>query len=396
MRIAIIADCYIPMRSSAAVMIEDLAVEFQSQGHTAIVITPDSQITIPVETTLEKGVHVLRVKAPHTKDVGYVRRTLSELYMPYLMLRRFRKSDFSELALDGIVWYSPSIFHGPLVKALKKANGCKSYLILRDIFPEWAVDMGIMRRGLPYRFFKLMEAYQYSVADTIGVQSPANCKYLHKWAVPDKRKIEVLHNWLADAENSGCCITLNSTSLVGRKIFVYAGNMGVAQGLEPFIDVIERLDQIRDDIGFLFVGRGSEVKKLRREVVERKLDNVLFFNEIPHQDIPGLYAQCHFGLVILDPRHRTHNIPGKFISYMKNGLPVLACINDGNDMLDLIAIRGVGRAYVGICIDEVVSGITEMVDKLDCELDASNRCKVLALELFSSETAVRQILGSFK
>ena len=394
MRIGLVADCYTPMRTSAAIMLEDLAAEFQNQGHIPIVIIPDANLGSPIANAEENGVQVLRVKVPQIKDVGYVRRTLSELYMPFVIIRRLRQNGFLNLALDGVVWYSPSIFHGPLVNALKKSNDCKGYLILRDIFPEWAVDMGIMSRGIPYKFFKVVESYQYSLADTIGVQSPSNTNYFKRWAAHAHRKVEVLHNWLGDIENVGCSISIDTGLLAGRKIFVYAGNMGVAQGMDGILDVIERLDLSRDDIGFLFIGRGSEVQALRLDAAKRGLGNFLVLDEIPHEEISGLYAQCHFGLVFLDSRHRTHNIPGKFISYIKNGLPVLACINEGNDLFELIGANKVGRAYVGICGGRVFSGITDMVDSLYGDLETPNNCRALAYGLFSSKTAVEQIIDS--
>lgn len=395
MRIALITDSYSPLRNSAAVMLEDLAIEFKRKGHTPIVITPDANLDTSITNTIEQGIQVLRIKTPRTKDIGYIRRTLSEFFLPYIMLYTLRRSRLFDLELDGLVWYSPSIFHGPLVKSLKKASSCKGYLILRDIFPDWAVDMGIMSRGLPYRFFKLVEAYQYKVADTIGVQSPSNLKYLKRWESPNHRQIEVLNNWLSDIDVNGCSISINKTSLAGRKIFVFAGNMGVAQGVDTFLDVVKRIDDTRNDIGFMFVGRGSELIKLRHNATKRNLHNILFYDEIPYNEIPGLYAQCHFGLVFLDSRHQTHNIPGKFISYMQNGLPVLACINKGNDLFDIIDSKQVGRAYEGICFEKVVYGIHEMVDGLNDDTEVMRNCKALASDLFSTNAAVKKIVGSF-
>ena len=88
-------------------------------------------------------------------------------------------------------------------------------------------------------------------------------------------------------------------------------------------------------MGFLFVGRGSDAQTLRTEARALGLTNVVFFDEIDPDEIPGLYAQCDIGLVSLDRRHKTHNIPGKFLSYMRSGLPVLASVNPGNDILKL-------------------------------------------------------------
>jgi glycosyltransferase involved in cell wall biosynthesis len=155
---------------------------------------------------------------------------------------------------------------------------------------------------------------------------------------------------LADAPMAGCSITVANTRLAGRKIFVYAGNMGVAQGMGVLLDLAERL-RARDDIGFLFVGPGTDRDRLRYDAARRQLNNVQFFDEIDRAEIPGLYQQCHAGIVALDRRHKTHNIPGKFLSYMQTGLPVLASINSGNDLAALISGERVGDTCTDASVD---------------------------------------------
>jgi glycosyltransferase involved in cell wall biosynthesis len=391
MRIALIADAYPPMRTSGAVQLRDLSQELVRQGHRPTVMIPSANQEQPWLLEDLKGVQVLRLKAPRTKDIGYVRRTIGEFMLPFMMLRNFRKSSLGNTRWDGVVWYSPTIFLGPLANALKKDSACRSYLIIRDIFPEWAVDMGLLRRGLAYRFFKAVEHYQYSVADVIGVQTSANLSYFDHWVKRDRRRIEVLQNWLADAPDVGSDIVVADGPLAGRTIFVYAGNMGVAQGMDVLIDLADRL-RSRQDIGFLFVGRGSEVQRLRKDAKERGLDNVVFHDEIDPSEIPGLYVQCHIGIVALDPRHKTHNIPGKFLSYMQSGLPVLACINPGNDLADLIQKEGVGR----VCTDQSVDSLQRLAVELADEIASGKRvsilCRELSRKLFSPEVAVRQIV----
>jgi glycosyltransferase involved in cell wall biosynthesis len=154
-----------------------------------------------------------------------------------------------------------------------------------------------------------------------------------------------------------------NSPLAGRTIFVYAGNMGVAQGMHILLDLAERL-RGRRDIGFLFVGRGSDAQRLREDAKTRGLDNVVFYDEIDPSEIAGLYAQCHVGVVALDPRHKTHNIPGKFLSYMQSGLPVLATINAGNDLVDLIQAERVGR----VCTDDAVDTPQRLAAELAREL----------------------------
>lgn len=207
--------------------------------------------------------------------------------------------------------------------------------------------------------------------------------------------MEVLQNWLAEAPSSECSISVCDTPLAGRRIFVYAGNMGVAQGMGILLDLAESI-KYRTDIGFLFVGRGSDAQRLRNDASVRGLDNVVFFDEIDPNDIPGLYAQCDVGLVALDPRHKTHNIPGKFLSYMQCGLPVLATINPGNDLVGLIENEGVGRVGTDTSVESLGRMALALVDDLVPDDGIKNRCKALAARLFSPEAAVKQIVEALR
>lgn len=395
MRLVLIADVYPPLRSSGAVQLRDLSIEFAKQGHevTMMVATPELKELWSVENW--HGVQVIRLKTPQTKDVNYVRRTIGELLMPFYMLHRLRKSPLGQQQWDGVVWYSPTIFLGPIVQALKTASQCKSYLIIRDIFPEWAVDMGLMGRGLPYRFFKAIVNYQYSVADVIGIQTLGNQTYFTEWLEQANGRLEVLQNWLEDAPNRGCSISVADTHLAGKKIFVYAGNMGIAQGMGVLLDLADQLRN-RSDIGFIFVGRGSDAKKLRLDALQRNLDNVLFFDEIDPDEIPGLYAQCHVGLVALDPRHKTHNIPGKFLSYMQAGLPVLAAVNSGNDIVGLIQSEDVGLVCTDNSVVTLKSNAEQLLSALEQDTGYASRCKDLSVRLFSPAVAVRQIVTALQ
>ena len=264
MRIALLADTFPPLRTSGAVQLRDLSREFVRQGHQLTVMLPAADLAQPWVMEEMDGVQVLRLRASKTKDIGYLRRTVNEFLMPFAMRRQLRQSPLAQQRWGGVIWYAPSIFHGPLASALKKSSNCKGYLIIRDIFPEWAADMGLMGRGLPYRFFRAVAQYQYSVADIIGVQTAGNLPYFQDWAAGAGRQLEVLQNWLAHAPATRCSIDLAKTALAGRKVFVYAGNMGVAQGMSVLLDLAERL-RSRADIGFLFVGRGSDAQRLAAE-----------------------------------------------------------------------------------------------------------------------------------
>lgn len=393
MRIALIADTFPPLRTSGAVQLRDLSREFARQGHHLTVLLPSAEQKVPWLLEDVDGVQVLRLKAPRTKDIGYVRRTFGELAMPFAMLRQLRKSPLAGERWEGVVWYSPSIFHGPLASALKRSSGCKGYLIIRDIFPEWAVDMGLMGRGLPYRVFDAVARYQYSVADVIGVQTPGNRSYFHRWQQRPGRTLEVLQNWLDKSAQARCSIRLSETPFAGRKVFVYAGNMGVAQGMDILLDLADLL-RSRKDVGFLFVGRGSDAARLKTLAIERQLDNVLFHDEIHPDEIPDLYAQCSAGIVALDPRHKSHNIPGKFLTYMQSGLPVLANINAGNDLAQIIRDYRVGQVCENNQANDLMVLANSLLMQIEQDTDLSDRCRNLFQREFAVEKTVRQIVAA--
>lgn len=393
MRIVLIADTFPPLRNSGAVQLRDLSREFVRQGHELTVLLPAADIDDSWVIENIDGVQIVRLKAPKTKDINYVCRTIGEFLMPYVMRRNLSKSPLNDKKWDGVVWYAPSIFHGPLAHSLKKRSGCKGYLIIRDIFPEWAVDMGLMGRGLPYKFFNAIAQYQYSVADVIGVQTPGNRSYFDDWKKKSDGKLEVLQNWLGKPAADKCVIRLSETSLAGRKIFVYAGNMGVAQGMDIVLQLAEKM-LVWSDVGFVFVGRGSEVNRLRAFAQERCLSNVLFFDEIDPDQIPDLYSQCSVGIVALDPRHKSHNIPGKFLTYMQSGLPVLANVNAGNDLIALILNEKVGQVCESNQINDLTISAKTLLEQIDTDPALSSRCIKLFEREFSVTSAVQQITNS--
>ena len=393
MKIALISVHYSPLHTSCALQMRDMARALLSLGHEPLVIVPSKGLKNAYKIEIIDGIKVFRLKFFGATDIGYFWRGVSELLMSFTILRSIRKSGFPMKDLEGIVWYSPTIFFGPIVNLLKRKSNCPSYLILRDIFPEWTLDLGILRKTPIYYFFKLFAKYQYSLANIIGVQTPSNLKYLESWSMGSNRQLEVLNNWLSTPHTKNTNISLTSTHLSGRKFFVYIGNMGIAQGMDVLIRLAESL-QKRRDIGFLFVGRGSEVERLKKYSSDKKLNNILFYEEISSDEIPDLLSMCHVGLIALDSRHKSHNIPGKFLSYMQAGLPVLAKVNVGTDLINLIQDENVGYAYTGNNINDLRGLAEDLVSNEKNLQDMSKQAKTLMRKTFSSNSAAEQIISS--
>ena len=396
MNFVLIADAFLPMKTSGAVQIRDLVNEIAAQDHKITVLLPDSSLRNPwqLEQPAEK-ITVLRLKALPTKDISYFRRAIGEHLLSFFMYRNLKKSPLKDTKWDAIIWYSPTTFFGPLVSKIKAQSNCRAYLILRDIFPEWAVDMGLLKKGMIYRYFKGVERNQYEQADVIGVQTPSNLDYFASEHSTLKARIEVLNNWLAEANPETSSVQVSETSLAGRKIFVYTGNIGIAQGMEILIELAAKM-QKDENVGFIFVGRGTAVEQIQKQVAELDLDNVLFFDEINPNEIPSLLEQCHVGLIALDPRHRNDNIPGKFLAYMQSGLPVLASINAGNDLENTINEKKVGEVVTSNDLAALYTKANQLLKNIEVDPEFNMRSKELAGDQFSASSAVRQIVKALE
>ncbi len=387
--IVLIVPVFPPNNTSAAIQLFDLAKEFKKQGDNITVLVPSSEISSAYLCDTKNGIKILRLKTLKMTDVSNARRAIAEFLMPYFMMLNLRKFNIALIKCDGLIWYSPSIFFGPLIKFLKKKYDIPTYLIVRDIFPDWAADLELIKRGLIYKFFKFIENSQYKLADTIGVQTKSNLKYFDGVVKKYSNSAEILHNWLSEAPIKKCPINLTSSLLAKKKIAIYAGNIGVAQDLEFFLHLAKNMSP-RNDFGFLFVGRGSQKKSLEKKAKDLNLSNVLFLDEIDSSEIPGLYQQCHIGIVSLDKRHKQHNIPGKFLSYMSAGLPVLALVNKDNDLIELIKKYDVGFASSNYSIKEIEILLMKILENILLNKYQFN-CKRLSEELFSTQVAVNKI-----
>lgn len=392
MRVLLVADTFPPATISGALQMRDLAVALVKAGHRPVVLVPDSDLSRSCVLGEMEGVEVCRVWAPRTKDVSYLRRVAAEFVLPWVLRRAFRSTSLARESWDGIVWYSPTIFLGPFVAWFKRRHQCRSYLILRDLFPDWAVDAGVLRRGgVAHRLLKAVERFQYRQADVIGVQTPANLPIVAADA-PADAVLEVLHNWLempAAAPVGG-----DHPAVVAfrhRKIFVYAGNMGVAQELGAFISLARELRH-RQDIGFLLIGRGSEKARLASDVAALRLENIRVEDQVPQDELSRLLTFCYAGIIALHPAHGTHNIPGKLLTYLQAGLPVLARVNPGNDLHEFVRSEGLGASVAGDSLAALVEAVVLLADDPAKGREMGRKGRALSLRLFSPAAAAAQVV----
>jgi len=379
---------------SSAKLIHDLAVEFHRLGHEPIVVAPDENILTENQVSYENGVRVMRIRTGKIKSANKLIRAFNEMSLSKIIWKK-GKHFFYENPCNLIVYYSPSIFFGSLVKRLKKLFVCPSYLILRDIFPQWAVDAGILRRGIVYNYFKLKERQNYRAADIIGVQSSGNLRYFKENGLDKEYHLEVLYNWTTLAEEN---IQPSSyrvhLGLQNKVVFFYGGNIGVAQDIDNIIRLAENLRN-ESSAYILLVGEGSEVNRLKSKITLKGLTNIAIHDPLDQQEYLSMLSEFDVGLISLDRRLRTQNFPGKMLGYMYHAKPILASINRGNDLKEILEDKQAGL----VCFngeDEIfATHARSLLADANLRHRLGSNARALLENTFSVSQAAGQILAHF-
>jgi glycosyltransferase involved in cell wall biosynthesis len=394
MRILLLVVYYLPSTTSSAKLMSDLAAELQRLGHEVIVVAPDENILTDVETAVENGIQVLRVRTGRIKTASKWVRGFNEARLSDLIWDRGRPF-FKDNPCDLIIYYSPTIFFGFLVKRLKKQFGCPSYLILRDLFPQWALDAGILRRGLVYNYLKCKERQNHEAADIIGVQSPANLLYFRENGLDKKYHLEVLYNWTALEERSILPGDHRKRlGLQGKVVFFYGGNIGIAQDMDNIVRLAVNL-QKEPDAYFLLVGEGSEVPRLRAEIASKGLINIAIHPAVGQREYLSMLSEFDVGLISLDHGLKTQNFPGKMLGYMYYSMPMLASINPGNDLKVILEDNEAGLVCINKDDETFAAFARRLLADEALRLRMGRNARALLESTFSVSGAARQILAHF-
>lgn len=338
MRLVLVIDDYLPFSTRVgAKMFHELAVELITNGHNVTVITPSvSQVPAFHEEDID-GVNVWRFRSGPIKDVGKVTRALNETLLSFKAWQAIKHKVQSE-SFDGVIYYSPSIFFGGVVSKIKQVCKCPSYLVLRDLFPQWAVDAGMIRAGsLIERYFRFFEHYSYRQADVIGLMSEKNIEVFCQ-ANGTRYTTEVLRNWaaLAPCIPQRKSVSLrNKLGLEGKIIYFYGGNIGHAQDMANLMRLANGMRKYKN-AHFLFIGQGDEVELINKMASDWKLENFTYLPSVNQNEFKEILAEIDIGLFSLSSQHSAHNFPGKLLGYMVQSLPILGSVNVGNDLLELV------------------------------------------------------------
>lgn len=376
-------------------MIHDLGVHLVREGHQVSVVTPSDKATGPAQISIEDGIQVVRVKANSLKNIPRPLRAWRESRISGMIWKR-AGSFFASNSFDLIIFYSPTIFFGALLRRLKALWQCPAYLVLRDIFPKWAVETGLLRKGgILHRYFRHKEMLQYSVADVIGVEAPGNLAYFENDRAR-KQRVEVLFSWMEMmASDEPKHLWRSKLGLDGKVVFFYGGNIGVAQDMDNILRLAASVRE-QSDIFFLLVGEGSEVLRLKSEIHSRGLQNIAILPAVPQHEYLEMLREFDVGLVTLDRRLSTHNLPGKIFGYMNNALPILASVNPGNYLAVLLEGSSAGLACENGDDSCLVAAALRLAGDKELRRHMGRKSRYLLETKFSVQAAAAQILSHFR
>lgn len=395
MRIALFPDEYLP--ESARVhgkMFHELALEFMRQGHEVVVITPGKpNQSERLNIDFFEGVEVWRFRNGKIRDVGKVLRAINETLLSingWLAI----KNKVAERSFDACINYSPTIFFGPLVRKLRKKYNCFNYLILRDMFPQWAIDEGLITERSPIAsYFRFFEKLNYRASNVIGLMSDANVTYFNRLH-PGYNNLKVLRNWAETTPYSPKGLTIDirdQFNLRNKVIYFYGGNIGHAQDMGNLLRLVVAM-KAHTKAHFLFVGQGDEVGLVLREKKDKGLDNLTILSSVSQEEYKQLLTQVDVGLFSLAHSHQAHNFPGKLLGYMVQSLPILGSVNPGNDLIDFINGESSGFAYVNGDDEELFTAALYLLDNEQERYSLGSHAKRVLDTYFSVESAVKHLI----
>lgn len=347
----------------------DLLREFVKHGHQVRIISPVERRTGQHTHVIKEGNSIiLKLRTGNIQKTGIIEKGISTVMMEPLYIHAFRKY-YAKERFDLVLYSTPPITFCRAVEYVKKRDGAKTYLLLKDIFPQNAVDMGMLQKrglkGLLYKYFRAKEKKLYRISDTIGCMSEANVAYVLKHNPKiSPSKVEVCPNSMEPVDlglspEERMAVRKKYRIPEDRTVFVYGGNLGRPQGIGFMLKCLHS-QRKNQKVFFLIVGSGTEYPRIQKYIEKYQPENVKLMPWITKEDYDKVIAACDVGMIFLDHRFTIPNFPSRLLNYMAAKLPVLACTDPNTDIGKVIVDNGFGWW----CESDDVRLFSALVDKI--------------------------------
>ena len=329
----------------------DFLREFVKHGHQIYAVSPvEKRYNKKTYVVREANATILRLQVGNIQKTNLIEKGISTIQIERKITNGLKKY-FADVKFDLVLYSTPPITLVEPIKYVKKRDNAKTYLLLKDIFPQNAVDLGMMKttglKGFIYRYFRNKEKELYAVSDWIGCMSQANVDYVlkHNPEVNPER-VEVCPNSIevidkSVDEKTRIAIRQKYGIPLDKKVFIYGGNLGKPQGIPFLIKCLEKVKNVQEAF-FLVVGNGTEYGLLESYAAKANQANFKLMQRLPKEDYDTLVGACDVGMIFLDHRFTIPNFPSRLLSYMQAKLPILAVTDPNTDIGRVIVEGGFG------------------------------------------------------
>lgn len=295
---------YPPEKGAAQVRISETAMYLVNRGYKVTVLTtvpnyPSGIIPVEyrgrvIQQEIRDGVHIVRVWSYVSPNKGFLRRILAQLSFACLAPILGWKDVGHP---DVIIVESPPLFNAIAGRILARYKHCPFIFTVADIWPESAIQLGVLRNRMLIRLAEWLEWSTYQRANLVWVVTEGIRNILIQRGLSPER-IFLLTNGV-DTTRFHPLPRAQARAELGwddRFTILYVGTHGLTHGL---ITVLDAAEQIRDsdDIRFVLVGDGAEKADLVAEAQKRCLQNVTFLDPLPYDQVPQLLAAADVCLV---------------------------------------------------------------------------------------------------
>jgi glycosyltransferase involved in cell wall biosynthesis len=326
----------------------DLLRKFRDEGHSVYVVCPEER-RFGGKTRLNtlSNINVLYVKSLNLQKTSLLEKGLSTVLLSWQLFKTIKKY-FETIKFDVVLYSTPPITYNKAINYLKRKDNCLTYLLLKDIFPQNAIDLQMMKKdGVIHNYFKKVEKKLYNLSDFIGCMSEANVNYiLEHHPYLSSEKLEVNPNsidlkWLNDLKPSSIEFKkmwgINSNAL----ICIYGGNLGKPQGIDFLIKILQHYkNDIR--VYFFIIGNGTEFNKINLWFESSNIENARLINQLPKNEFDKIAQYCDSGLILLDRRFTIPNFPSRLLTYLENKMAVWAATDLNTDIGKVVTCNDFG------------------------------------------------------
>ncbi|KMP77237.1 glycosyltransferase family 4 protein [Bacillus wiedmannii] len=329
----------------------DLMREFTNNGSNVYVISPTEKRKQQKTKLIDTGnCKILKLQIGNIQKTNMIEKGISTLTLESKFLKGI-KNYFSDVKFDLVLYSTPPITLQKAVEYVQKRDNAKTYLLLKDIFPQNAVDLGMIKKkgigSLLYKYFRTKEKKLYSISNYIGCMSQANVNFLlqnNPEISPDI--VEVCPNSIEPLSVKKDVRKSNEVKAkykipIDKTVFIYGGNLGKPQGIDFLIECLKG-NKNNNQVHFIIVGAGTEFLKLKTCINNENLTNTQLFSQLPKDEYDILANSCDVGLIFLDKRFTIPNFPSRILSYMQASMPILAATDINTDIGEIIEDGGFG------------------------------------------------------